>query len=95
MPFAGDYLWIDAQGGQTFGVWTDWRNTVPGIDPREPASDVTGADVKQCRDATGRRHLGGRTPARAPEASTRTSTETTLPDATPRTPGPNGPGVTD
>ena len=29
MPFAGDYLWIDAQAGQTFGVWTDWRNTVP------------------------------------------------------------------
>src|SRR3954465_11328705 len=51
VPFAGDYLWIDAQGGQTFGVWTDWRNTVAGDDPREPASDVTGADVKQCRAA--------------------------------------------
>ncbi len=50
VPFAGDYLWIDAQAGQTFGVWTDWRNTVPGIDQREPASDVTGADVKQCRE---------------------------------------------
>jgi hypothetical protein len=51
VPFAGDYLWIDAQGGQTFGVWTDWRNTVAGIDQREPASDVTGADVMQCRAA--------------------------------------------
>jgi hypothetical protein len=51
VPFAGDYLWIDAQGGQTFGVWTDWRNTVAGVDQREPASDVTGADVKQCRAA--------------------------------------------
>src|SRR4051795_13459866 len=51
VPFAGDYLWIDVQGGQTFGVWTDWRNTVAGEDPREPASDVTGADVKQCRAA--------------------------------------------
>ena len=51
VPFAGDYLWIDAQAGQTFGVWTDWRNTVPGVDPREPASDVTGADVLQCRAA--------------------------------------------
>jgi hypothetical protein len=51
VPFAGDYLWIDAQGGQTFGVWTDWRNTVAGTDPREPASDMTGADVKQCRGA--------------------------------------------
>jgi hypothetical protein len=49
VPFAGDYLWIDAQGGQTFGAWTDWRNTVAGTDPREPASDVTGADVRQCR----------------------------------------------
>jgi hypothetical protein len=51
VPFAGDYLWIDAQAGQTFGVWTDWRNTVAGVDQREPASDVTGADVKQCRAA--------------------------------------------
>jgi hypothetical protein len=49
VPFAGDYLWIDAQAGQTFGVWTDWRNTVGGVDQREPASDVTGADVLQCR----------------------------------------------
>jgi hypothetical protein len=51
VPFAGDYLWIDAQAGQTFGVWTDWRNTVAGVDQREPASDVTGADVLQCRAA--------------------------------------------
>jgi hypothetical protein len=51
VPFAGDYLWIDAQQGQTFGVWTDWRNTVPGTDVREPASDVTGGDVLQCRAA--------------------------------------------
>jgi hypothetical protein len=49
VPFAGDYLWIDAQQGQTFGTWTDWRDTVGGTDPREPASDVTGADVLQCR----------------------------------------------
>lgn len=49
VPFAGDYLWIDAQHGQTFGTWTDWRNTVAGSDPREPASDATGGDVLQCR----------------------------------------------
>jgi hypothetical protein len=49
VPFAGDYLWIDAQHGQTFGTWTDWRNTVAGSDPREPASDATGGDVRQCR----------------------------------------------
>jgi hypothetical protein len=51
VPFAGDYLWIDAQQGQTFGVWTDWRDTVPGTDVREPPSDVTGGDVLQCRAA--------------------------------------------
>ena len=49
VPFAGDYLWIDAQAGSTFGVWTDWRNTLGGDDPREPTSDKTGADVLQCR----------------------------------------------
>lgn len=49
IPVAGDYLWIDSQNGQTFGTWTDWRNTVPGSDPREAASDATGGDVHQCR----------------------------------------------
>ena len=31
--------------------WTDWRNTVPGTDPRESPEDEDGgtADVKQCR----------------------------------------------
>jgi len=47
VPFGGDYLWIDSKGGTTFGVWTDWRNTVPGTDPRFPDGD--GADVLQCR----------------------------------------------
>jgi len=52
VPFAGDYLWIDSVGGRTFGVWSDWRNVVPGSDPREPATGAEpdeGADVKQCR----------------------------------------------
>jgi hypothetical protein len=48
-PFGGDYLWIDSVGGRTFGVWTDWRNTVGGTDPRETTPDETGADVHQCR----------------------------------------------
>ena len=48
VPFAGDYLWITSVGNQAFATWTDWRNTVAGIDPREPnATDR--ADVKQCR----------------------------------------------
>jgi hypothetical protein len=65
VPFAGDYLWIDAQQGQTFGVWTDWRTTVAGTDQREPASDVTGADVLQCRAAQPDGTLGPDTCPRA------------------------------
>ena len=54
VPFAGDYLWIDSVGTRTYGVWTDWRDTVPGVDAREVAVDGTaepneGADVRQCR----------------------------------------------
>ncbi len=50
VPFAGDYLWIDSKAGVTYGVWTDWRNTVGGIDQRETTTqDEVGADVLQCR----------------------------------------------
>jgi hypothetical protein len=48
VPFAGDYLWITSVGDRVFATWTDWRNTVPGPDPREPNS-IDRADVKQCR----------------------------------------------
>lgn len=51
VPFGGDYLWIDSKGGTTFGTWTDWRNTVAGVDLRETTQDETGADVHQCRTA--------------------------------------------
>lgn len=47
VPFQGDYLWIDANGGTAFGVWTDNRDVVPGTDPRESSFD--GFDVWQCR----------------------------------------------
>jgi hypothetical protein len=47
VPFAGDYLWVTSIGQFAFAVWTDWRNTVAGDDPRETGND--GADVKQCR----------------------------------------------
>jgi hypothetical protein len=47
VPFHGDYIWIDADGGKIFGVWTDNRDVVPGIDPREIPGD--GFDVHQCR----------------------------------------------
>ncbi|HEV8231082.1 MAG TPA: sialidase family protein [Thermoanaerobaculia bacterium] len=50
VPFAGDYLWVTSLGSFAFGTWTDWRNTVPGVDPREAAEDDNDfADVKQCR----------------------------------------------
>src|SRR5262249_37680504 len=49
VPFAGDYLWISSQAGLTFGAWTDWRDTVAGVDQRETTPDETGADVLQCR----------------------------------------------
>lgn len=50
VPFAGDYLWVSAVGSSTYAVWTDWRNTVAGADPREASNDDTDdADVKQCR----------------------------------------------
>jgi len=48
VPFAGDYLWVTSAGSFAFGVWTDWRNTVAGSDPREGAAeDNDAADVKQ------------------------------------------------
>jgi len=51
VPFAGDYLWVTSLGTTSFGVWTDWRNTVAGTDPREttPDPDAGNADVHQCR----------------------------------------------
>lgn len=47
VPFHGDYLWIDANGGIAFGAWTDNRDVVPGVDIREAVDD--GFDVLQCR----------------------------------------------
>jgi hypothetical protein len=51
IPFAGDYLWVTSLGSFSFGVWTDWRDTVQGIDPREVPEDEDDAtaDVLQCR----------------------------------------------
>jgi hypothetical protein len=49
-PFGGDYLYISSVGGFSYGVWTDWRDVVPGSDPREGGdNDADGADVMQCR----------------------------------------------
>jgi hypothetical protein len=52
VPFGGDYLWITSLGDVSFGTWTDWRNTVQGVDPREDPEDAddSTADVEQCRE---------------------------------------------
>ena len=51
VPFAGDYLWVTSVGGYAFTTWTDYRDVVPGSDPRESGGDEddSSADVKQCR----------------------------------------------
>jgi len=51
VPFAGDYLYVTSLGNYSYGVWTDWRNTVAGRDPREVPEDedAGSADVLQCR----------------------------------------------
>ena len=50
IPFGGDYLYISSVGAFSYGTWTDWRNVVPGTDPREAGdNDADNADVKQCR----------------------------------------------
>ena len=50
VPFGGDYLYISSVGTFSYGTWTDWRNVVPGTDPREGGdADDDQADVKQCR----------------------------------------------
>jgi hypothetical protein len=53
VPFAGDYLWVTSLGNFSYGVWTDWRDTLAGTDPREtlPDPDAGNADVHQCRDS--------------------------------------------
>ena len=50
VPFAGDYLWVTSLGAFAYVAWTDWRDTVKGVDPREPAAENDGADVLQCRN---------------------------------------------
>jgi hypothetical protein len=61
VPFAGDYLWIDSVSNFSYGVWTDWRNTVAGEDPREDPTlggtpdedDTAAAEFPTARDAAG------------------------------------------
>jgi hypothetical protein len=65
VPFAGDYLWVSSVSGTAYAVWTDWRNTVAGQDPREATtndSDGLTADVVACRTNTGGVWSGDRCP---------------------------------
>ncbi len=66
VPFAGDYLWITSFRDFSFGAWTDWRNTVAGVDQREATSeDNDSADVLQCRTLLPSGDLTGDTCPRA------------------------------
>jgi hypothetical protein len=38
----GDYIYVSAVPGRTFGTWTDTRDVVSGIDPRETGADDDG-----------------------------------------------------
>ncbi len=60
VPFQGDYNWVaiqDGNGSATGGlfaymVWTDNREVVDGVDPRETEAEngfVDGFDGAQCR----------------------------------------------
>lgn len=51
VPFFGDYNYASAAGGTLLVVWTDQRDTVPGVDPRYPVDGMDGFDVRQCRAA--------------------------------------------
>jgi hypothetical protein len=61
IPFHGDYNWIslaERADGSVFGYmsWTDNRDVVPGVDPRETELEpgfVDGFDVLQCREDLG------------------------------------------
>jgi hypothetical protein len=61
LPFQGDYNWISLaradDGGLTgYMTWTDNRDVVPGVDPRETQAEdgfVDGFDVAQCRTDLG------------------------------------------
>jgi hypothetical protein len=66
-PFAGDYLWVTSLGSYAYSTWTDWRNTVAGLDQREGTTDTDNdhADVLQCRTVSSAGTVGSDTCPRA------------------------------
>ena len=67
VPFLGDYIWVSSMGNSSFGAWTDYRNTVPGVDQREAGDSDgdPGADVMQCRNQLSDGSITGDTCPRA------------------------------
>ena len=65
VPFGGDYLWISSIGSAAYGTWTDWRDTVAGVDQRETEGSNDAADVLQCRTSTSSGSFTGDTCPRA------------------------------
>jgi hypothetical protein len=49
--FWGDYIYVSAVPGAVNVVWTDSRDLVPGVDPRDPTA-TDGFDVLQCNFST-------------------------------------------
>ena len=51
IPFWGDYIYVSAVHGGVNVTWTDSRDLVPGVDPRDPTA-TDGFDVLQCNAST-------------------------------------------
>jgi hypothetical protein len=51
IPFWGDYIYVSAVPGAVNVAWTDSRDLVPGVDPRDPNA-TDGFDVLQCNAST-------------------------------------------
>jgi hypothetical protein len=49
--FWGDYIYVSAVHGAVNVAWTDSRDLVPGVDPRDPNA-TDGFDVLQCNAST-------------------------------------------
>jgi hypothetical protein len=66
-PFLGDYISVSSVGEKSYGVWTDYRNTVAGTDLREAgdSDNDPGADVHQCRTTLADGSITGDTCPRA------------------------------
>ena len=49
--FWGDYIYVSAVHGAVNVAWTDSRDLVPGVDPRDPGA-TDGFDILQCNAST-------------------------------------------